>query len=67
MDNTLEQELENMRHMFAEIQAGGAPIVYNYYNCSFNYGDHGSATTRPAEVPTPDLLSPLVTNYYKLT
>lgn len=67
MDNTLEQRLEEMERILAEIKGDGAPIVYNYYNCSFNYGDHGSATTRPAEVPTPDLLSPLVTNYYKST
>ena len=41
----LAQRLEELYDKYGDLLHGGTPIIYNYYGCSFNYGNHGLATS----------------------
>lgn len=42
-DYKIDYKLEGIEKLLQQIIKDNNHIVYNYYNCSFNYGDHGYA------------------------
>ena len=41
--------LQSLDALFEKYFSNSSPIVYNYYGCSFNYGDNGKAIALPKE------------------